>query len=522
MAIDAAASERVTPAHKVAPHPVYEGQAYYSFDDVVNSFSFWDLLDIINPLQHIPLVSSIYREITGDEINGFARVAGGALYGGIAGAGFGIVGMALDEATGGDAVQLAFGAVSSMFEDDPVGAADGANLASGSLGSGGAGGSAPGSTLMASLDRDGAHTSVFARVPSAAMMMTAPPPPPTGTLALTGSGALANGPLGGQLLGGLPDGTGQVVSGTTGGGGLGSSADVLTLNGAQSAALAAFVSQNAGSQRTDAPGRSTAATMVAAATVADSAARATVTAPTQTSSDTQSQDMPQTPNREFSGRSSDRETGRNPTTVTIPDDIRRGREAQQARLTEARALAEARATAEDIAAQTGASGATGLSMPGAAPVESASVPTDGRRMGMSLADYRASPNRRGEDATAAAAAATRGTRRTGAGGGAAVGGLLPNAATMAGLLERGETVATVAARQGQRIAEGVSPPIHGAGELDFRALPLGETGETGAAPSSGGAEPNSGEAPIAMQPWFSDRVMDAMRRYDASRGAAAS
>ena len=37
---------------------------------------------MINPLQHIPVVSSIYRAITGDEISPAARLAGGALFGG--------------------------------------------------------------------------------------------------------------------------------------------------------------------------------------------------------------------------------------------------------------------------------------------------------------------------------------------------------------------------------------------------------------------------------------------------------
>jgi len=46
------------------------------------SFGFDDLLDIVNPLQHIPIVSSIYRELSGDEISGPARMAGGTLYGG--------------------------------------------------------------------------------------------------------------------------------------------------------------------------------------------------------------------------------------------------------------------------------------------------------------------------------------------------------------------------------------------------------------------------------------------------------
>jgi hypothetical protein len=38
---------------------------------------FSTLLDIINPLQHIPLVSKLYREWTGDEINSPARMVGG-------------------------------------------------------------------------------------------------------------------------------------------------------------------------------------------------------------------------------------------------------------------------------------------------------------------------------------------------------------------------------------------------------------------------------------------------------------
>lgn len=47
-----------------------------------DSFEFADLLDVVNPLQHIPGVSSVYREITGDSIDAPARVAGGALFGG--------------------------------------------------------------------------------------------------------------------------------------------------------------------------------------------------------------------------------------------------------------------------------------------------------------------------------------------------------------------------------------------------------------------------------------------------------
>ena len=48
-------------------------------------FSFSDLLDIINPLQHIPIISTLYRSLTGDEIGTPEKIAGDTLYGGIPG-----------------------------------------------------------------------------------------------------------------------------------------------------------------------------------------------------------------------------------------------------------------------------------------------------------------------------------------------------------------------------------------------------------------------------------------------------
>lgn len=46
------------------------------------SFSFHDVLDAINPLQHLPIIATIYRHLTGDNIGNAARVAGDTLYGG--------------------------------------------------------------------------------------------------------------------------------------------------------------------------------------------------------------------------------------------------------------------------------------------------------------------------------------------------------------------------------------------------------------------------------------------------------
>jgi hypothetical protein len=45
------------------------------------SFSFKDILDMLNPLQHLPVISTLYRKLTGDTIGGVARIIGGAIYG---------------------------------------------------------------------------------------------------------------------------------------------------------------------------------------------------------------------------------------------------------------------------------------------------------------------------------------------------------------------------------------------------------------------------------------------------------
>jgi len=72
-------------------------------NDEADGLSFGDLLDTINPLQHLPIISTLYREITGDEIKPTARIIGGALYGGPIGAGLAVAEAVLEEASGEDA-----------------------------------------------------------------------------------------------------------------------------------------------------------------------------------------------------------------------------------------------------------------------------------------------------------------------------------------------------------------------------------------------------------------------------------
>ena len=67
---------------------------------VAAEFGFADLLDVINPLQHVPLLASIYREVTGDQISAPARMLGDVLYGGPVGLAFGAIDMLFAEIAG--------------------------------------------------------------------------------------------------------------------------------------------------------------------------------------------------------------------------------------------------------------------------------------------------------------------------------------------------------------------------------------------------------------------------------------
>ncbi|MTH98261.1 hypothetical protein [Roseibium sp. RKSG952] len=65
---------------------------------------FADLVDVLNPLQHIPVISHVYRAITNDQISDGARYAGHALYGAAFGGPIGMSAM-LGYSLGQDAVQ---------------------------------------------------------------------------------------------------------------------------------------------------------------------------------------------------------------------------------------------------------------------------------------------------------------------------------------------------------------------------------------------------------------------------------
>ncbi|MBM3617586.1 MAG: hypothetical protein FJX23_03475 [Alphaproteobacteria bacterium] len=81
-----------------------------------DGFGFGDLIDVINPLQHIPGVSTVYRAVTGDEMGAAAKIAGAALFGGPIGAGIAAATSLIEVATGADPVQSAIDAVTEGGE----------------------------------------------------------------------------------------------------------------------------------------------------------------------------------------------------------------------------------------------------------------------------------------------------------------------------------------------------------------------------------------------------------------------
>lgn len=88
-------------------------------------FGFLDIIDIVNPLQHVPLVNMAYRAITGDEIKPVSKVIGAGVFGGAVGAASGLINVIIEQETGKDLIgnALSFAGISKehkAYEDLPA------------------------------------------------------------------------------------------------------------------------------------------------------------------------------------------------------------------------------------------------------------------------------------------------------------------------------------------------------------------------------------------------------------------
>jgi len=118
-------AENNTQTTDSAPETVlaYNSNSYNATADEPEVFGFGDILDMFNPLHHIPLIGSLYRNVTGDDIKPVSRIIGGAVFGGAAGAGSALVNVIIEEETGhdiaGNVMRLASGASLSFSKSIP-------------------------------------------------------------------------------------------------------------------------------------------------------------------------------------------------------------------------------------------------------------------------------------------------------------------------------------------------------------------------------------------------------------------
>ncbi len=102
------ATQQTAPDFKTALS--HNGEDYNNIEPAVgeqagnpdDEFGFEDLIDIVNPLHHIPLVNIVYQNLSGDTIKPAGRIIGGAVFGGFVGAAAGIANVIVEEETGKD------------------------------------------------------------------------------------------------------------------------------------------------------------------------------------------------------------------------------------------------------------------------------------------------------------------------------------------------------------------------------------------------------------------------------------
>ncbi|MTJ81340.1 MAG: hypothetical protein F8N37_10015 [Telmatospirillum sp.] len=80
--------------------------------------SFSDIIDVLNPLQHIPVINTIYQHITGDKEGAVADLVGGMIWGGPIGLGAAMANLVVEDNTGKSISDNVIG----IFSDEPQGA----------------------------------------------------------------------------------------------------------------------------------------------------------------------------------------------------------------------------------------------------------------------------------------------------------------------------------------------------------------------------------------------------------------
>ncbi len=116
----AAINNITAPDQQVQPVPLAPGN---SSVPAVGGLSFKDVLDAVNPLQHIPLVSGMFRAASNEPISTASKLAGDTLYGlafggGILSVASTVADTAVQQATGTDMAGHIVNAASSLTAPD--------------------------------------------------------------------------------------------------------------------------------------------------------------------------------------------------------------------------------------------------------------------------------------------------------------------------------------------------------------------------------------------------------------------
>ena len=84
-----------------------------------DGLTFDDFLDIINPLHHIPVIGTVYRKITDDDLSSVSRVLGGSLFLGPLGAVSALANILVDKATGKNVSEHALALFENIDSNQP-------------------------------------------------------------------------------------------------------------------------------------------------------------------------------------------------------------------------------------------------------------------------------------------------------------------------------------------------------------------------------------------------------------------
>jgi hypothetical protein len=126
--------------------------------------SFDDLLDVVNPLQHFPIVGTVYRALTHDQIKTPEKIAGDTLYGGVMGLASSVADVAFEKITGhnfGDTVLALF--TGHYSDDKPTAVASTDKPATPTPAASAQTASLDETALTASLNRSGADSEMMQR-----------------------------------------------------------------------------------------------------------------------------------------------------------------------------------------------------------------------------------------------------------------------------------------------------------------------------------------------------------------------